>query len=292
MSRLAIAAVTSHLGNHAAEVLLDRGVAPSRIVGITRDAERAQELADRGVEIREADYNDRASYAAALAGVDRLLLVSSGDMTGDRAAQHRNVIEAAREAGVQLVAYTSILNAASTTIQLGAAHQATEQILAEVGVPHVLLRNGWYTENYLGALDATVAHGLYGSAGDGQVQTAARADYAEAAAVVLASDEPQAGKIYELAGDTPHTLADLAGLIGAAVGAEVAYVDVPEAAYAEILTGAGLPEAFAGVLADSSTAVARGELVTSATDLTDLLGRPTTPPAATIAAAVQELQRA
>lgn len=292
MSRLAISAVTSHLGGLAAEALLAHGVEPSRIVGITRDATRAADLAARGVEIREGDYADQASYEQALAGVDRLLLVSSGDMGGDRAAQHGNVIAAAKAAGVQLVAYTSILNADTTTIQLAHAHQGTERILAESDVPYVLLRNGWYTENYLNPLDAILAHGLVGSAGEGKVQVAARKDYAEAAARVLASEEPQAGKVYELAGETPYTLAQLAEQITVVTGTQVAYVDVPEAAYAEILAGAGLPAAFAGVLADSSTAVGRGELVTASTDLTDLLGRPSTPVAETVAEAAQALQQA
>ncbi len=142
-------------------------------------------------------------------------------MGGDRAAQHGNVIAAAKAAGVQLVAYTSILNADTTTIQLAHAHQGTERILAESDVPYVLLRNGWYTENYLNPLDAILAHGLVGSAGEGKVQVAARKDYAEAAARVLASEEPQAGKVYELAGETPYTLAQLAEQITAVTGTQV-----------------------------------------------------------------------
>jgi NAD(P)H dehydrogenase (quinone) len=287
MPTIAITAITSQLGHRAAEVLLERGVAPSDIVGTTRDASRATDLAERGVQIREADYLDPASWTSALAGVDRVLLVSSGDAAGDRGAQHRAVIDAAKAAGVSLIAYTSILNAGTTQMLLAGAHKETEQALAEAGVPYVLLRNGWYTENYLMGVEAVIEHGLAGSAGEGRVQVAARADYAEAAAIVISSDEDQAGKVYEFAGDTPLNHHELAAIIGEAAGKEVAYADLPVEAYTQILVGAGLPEGFATVLADSSVGIGRGELVTDSGDLSGILGRPTTPAADTITKAVQ-----
>lgn len=287
MPTIAITAVTSQLGQGAAEALIARGTDPSSIVGIARDASRAADLAAQGVEIREADYTDQASYEAALQGVDRVLLISSGDIFADRSVQHRNVIEAAKAVGVSLIAYTSIVNADTATHGLAKAHQDTEAILAEAGVPYVLLRNGWYTENYLGAIEPTLQFGLAGSAGDGKVNVAPRADYAEAAAVVIGSDEDQAGKVYELGGDTALTLAEIAALIGEAAGQEVAYVDLPEEEYAKVLAGAGLPEPLTIVLASSSAGTGRGELHTASSDLSSLLGRPTVPAAETITAAVK-----
>jgi NAD(P)H dehydrogenase (quinone) len=284
---LAITAITSRFGHHAAKVLLTRGVDPASIVGTTRDPAKAADLAAAGIQIRQADYSDPASLAMALAGVDRLLLVSSGE--GDRQAQHRNVIAAAKAAGVELIVYTSVINASTTKMIIAADHIATEQALAESGVPYVLLRNGWYTENYLMGVTEVLEHGLVGAGGDGAVNVASRTDYAEAAAVVLSS-EGQGGKVYELAGDTPITLTEFAGLIGEAAGKPVGYTDVPLDSFTEMIAAAGLPQEVAAMLADSAAAVGRGELASTSTDLSQLLGRPTTPPAETIALAVSLTQ--
>ncbi len=285
MTTIAVTGATGQLGRLVVSSLLDRGVAPADVVAIVRDPTKAADLAGRGVQVRQADYTDPAAWPAALAGVERLLLVSSSEV-GQRDAQHATVIAAAEQAGVGLLAYTSILNASTTTMRLAAEHQATERRLEASPLPTVLLRNGWYIENYTGQLDATLEHGLVGSGQDGKLNPAARADYAEAAAAVLVGGADQAGRVYELAGDESVTLSRVAELLSAAAGQAIAYVDLPEDRYVAVLEGAGLPAPVAAILADASAAIARGELASGSRDLTKLLGRPSTPLATRIAEVV------
>jgi NAD(P)H dehydrogenase (quinone) len=283
MTTIAVTAATGQLGRLVVDALIDRGVAPGSIVAAVRTPSKASDLADRGVDVREADYTRPDTLAAALRGVDRVLLISSSEV-GQRDAQHANVIAAAEDAQVSLLAYTSILNADTTTMQLAAEHQATEARLRDSDLDVVLLRNGWYTENYTDQLATTLEHGLAGSAGDGRVAPATRRDFAEAAAEVLAGDG-HAGRAYELAGDAGLTMDELAALIADATGQDVQYADLPVDAYAEILAGAGLPAPINGIIADSSAAIGRGELTTDSGDLARLIGRPTTPVVETVRAA-------
>lgn len=273
------------LGALVVEALLAR-VPANRIVATARDTASLAEFAKRDITVRRADYADPASLDQAFAGVDRILLVSS-NAVGARVPQHRNVIDAAKRAGVELLAYTSILHADTSTLSLAEEHVATEVLLRESGVPHALLRNGWYTENYTGAIAAEVAHGaVIGSSGQGRLSTAARTDYAAAAAAVLASDAPQAGQIYELAGDTAFTMAEYAAEVSRQAGTPVAYHDLPEADYAAALVQAGLPDGFAQVLAQCSASSRGGSLFDDSRTLSHLIGRPTTPLRNTVAAAL------
>lgn len=280
MSTIAVTAATGHLGRLVVEALLERGVDPASIVAAVRTPARASDLAARGVDVREADYTRPDTLATALAGVDRLLLVSSSAV-GERDAQHANVIAAAKEAGVALLVYTSVVNAGTTTMRLAAEHQATERRLQDSGLDVVLLRNGWYSENYTDQLATTLEHGLVGSAGEGRVAPAARRDFAEAAAAVLTGDG-HAGRAYELAGDHAVTMPELAAVISEATGRDVQYTDLPVEAYTEILAGAGMTAPLDGIIADSSAAIGRGELTTGSGDLARLIGRPTTPVAETV----------
>ena len=282
---IGVTGATGHLGRLVVEELLERGVAPGRIAALVRSPEKAEDLAGRGVQVRRADYAQPETLAAALEGVDRLLLVSSSEV-GQRAAQHRNVVEAAREAGVELLAYTSILKADTSRMQLAEEHRATEETIRASGIPFVFLRNGWYLENYTENLAPALEHGtLLGSAESGRVSAATRADFAAAAAAVL-SGEGHENRVYELGGDPAFTLSELAEEISRQSGRTVEYRDLPEEAYARVLIDAGLPEPFARVLADSDRGIARGELFTDRDDLRRLLGRPTTPPAEAVAAAL------
>ncbi|MFT4262684.1 MAG: SDR family oxidoreductase [Nocardioides sp.] len=282
-----VTGASGHLGRLVVEALLDRGAAPEHIVATARDVDAIKGLADRGVTVRRADYADPASLAAAFEGVDKALLVSSNAVGGDRVGQHTAVIEAAKAAGVGLLGYTSIPFADTTTMILAQDHLATERVLAASGVPTVLLRNGWYHENYTENAAPALEHGVVlGSAGDGRVSAAARRDYAEAAAAVLLAEDDQAGKVYELGGDEAFTLAEFARLLGEAAGKPIAYRDLPEEEYAAVLAGAGVPAPFAAVLADSSAGVGRGELEVTTGDLGRLIGRPTTPLADAVRGAV------
>ena len=272
---IVVTGATGQLGRHVIEALLERNVPAQDIVAAGRSIDKLADFAEQGVQVRRMDYADTASVAAALQGARRVLLVS-GSEVGQRVEQHRTVIEAAKAEGVELLAYTSIANADTTGMLLAAEHKETEAILRGSGVPFVLLRNGWYLENYTEQLPGTLAQGgLAGAAGSGRVSGAARADYAHAAAAVLVA-EGQAGKVYELGGDEAFTMADLAAEITAATGKEISYNNLPAEDYAGLLAGAGVPAAFAEILADSDLGIARGDLLVSTGDLRKLIGRPTT----------------
>lgn len=205
---IVITGATGQLGRLVIQSLLAK-LPATQIVAAVRNPARAVDLAAQGVQIRQADYTDPASLVTAFQGAEKVLLISSSEI-GQRAAQHRNVIDAAKKAGVSLVAYTSILHADRSPLGLAAEHAATEAYLRESGMPNVLLRNGWYTENYLASVPPALQHGAFiGSAGEGRISSAARADYAEAAAVALTAPA-QAGKVYELAGDDSYTLTEFA----------------------------------------------------------------------------------
>ncbi|MET4541922.1 NAD(P)H dehydrogenase (quinone) [Arthrobacter bambusae] len=273
---IVITGATGQLGRHVIEALLERNVPADSIVATGRSIEKLSGFVARGVRAAAMDYDDAASVAQALKGATKVLLIS-GSAVGQRVEQHRTVIEAAKAEGVELLAYTSIANADTTRMKLAAEHQATESILKESGVPFALLRNSWYIENYTDQLPGTLAQGaLAGSAGNGKVSGASRADYAQAAAAVLVA-EHQAGKIYELGGDEAFTLDELAAEISAASGKSIEYRDLPAEQYADLLTGAGVPEGFAQILADTDLGIGRGELLVTTGDLRKLIGRPATP---------------
>jgi NAD(P)H dehydrogenase (quinone) len=272
---IVVTGATGQLGRHVVEALLERGVPAGEIVAAGRSVDKLADFAERGVQVKRMDYADAGSVAATLKGARRVLLIS-GSEVGQRVQQHRTVIEAAKAEGVELLAYTSIANADTTGMKLADEHKATEALLRESGVPLVLLRNGWYLENYTDQLPGTVAQGaLAGSAGAGKVSGAARVDYAHAAAAVLVADG-QAGKVYELGGDDAFSMADLAAEISAATGKTITYNDLPAEEYVGVLTGVGVPGAFAEILADSDLGIARGDLLVSTGDLRRLIGRPTT----------------
>ncbi|ASR04047.1 SDR family oxidoreductase [Gordonia rubripertincta] len=283
---IAVTGATGQLGGLVIGELLARGVPAAGIVAIVRDEAKAADLASNGVQIRVASYEEPEALRRALNGVDKLLLIS-GSEVGRRVPQHTNVIEAAEATGVKLIAYTSLLNAATSGLGLAPEHVATEKRQAESSIPAVFLRNGWYWENYLQAIGQAVSSGaLFGAAGEGKVAGAARADYAAAAAAVLTSDADQGGKIYELGGDERLTYADLAKIIGEVAGRPVEYRNLPEADYAKVLAEGGVPEQFAAVLAGSDAGIARGELDTTSGDLQALIGRSSTPVAEIVRAAI------
>ncbi|MCZ0913797.1 SDR family oxidoreductase [Gordonia amicalis] len=282
----AVTGATGQLGGLAIGELLARGVPVANIVAIVRDEAKAADLASKGVQIRVASYDDPAALRSALERVDKLLLVS-GSEVGRRVPQHTNVIEAAEANGVGLIAYTSLLNAATSGLGLAPEHVATEKRLDESSVPAVFLRNGWYWENYLQAIGQAVASGtLLGAAGDGKIAGATRVDYAAAAAAVLTSDADQGGKFYELGGDERLTSAELAKVIGDVAGKTVEYRDLAEADFAKVLADNGIPEQFAAVLAGSDVGISRGELDTTSGDLQTLIGRSSTPFAEIVKAAI------
>ncbi|HWV16634.1 MAG TPA: SDR family oxidoreductase [Cellvibrio sp.] len=282
---IVITAASGQLGRLVIAELLKK-LPAAEIVAAVRNPASVSDLAALGVQVRQADYTKPETLDAAFKGADKLLLMSSSEV-GQRVAQHRNAIEAAKRAGVGLVAYTSILRADTSPLGLADEHKETETLLAASGLPYVLLRNGWYSENYLASIPAALAHGVYiGSAGEGKIASAARADYALAAAEVL-SKENQAGRVYELAGDQAYTLSELAVEISRQSGKTVVYQNLSEADFKAALIGAGLPESFAALLADSDIGASKGGLFDDGHQLSRLIGRPTTSLEVLVKAAVQ-----
>ncbi|MFY9996788.1 MAG: SDR family oxidoreductase [Leclercia sp.] len=272
---IAITGATGQLGQHVIEQLL-KTVPASQLVAIVRNPAKADALSQQGVNVRQADYTDQPALTTALTGVDKLLLISSSEV-GQRTPQHLNVIKAAQAAGVKFIAYTSLLHADTSPLGLHVEHVETENALAASGIPHAVLRNGWYSENYLASAPPALEHGVFiGSAGEGKIAAATRADYAAAAARVI-SEEGHAGKVYELAGDSAWTLGELAAELSRQSGKNVVYQNLSEADFAAALKGFGLPAALADMLADSDAGASKGGLFDDSRTLSTLIGHPTTP---------------
>jgi NAD(P)H dehydrogenase (quinone) len=283
---IVVTGATGQLGRRVIESLLARGVAASDLVAAVRNPEKATGSVARGVQVREADYDRPETLRAAVADADKLLLISSNALEG-KIIQHRNVIDAAKAAGVELIAYTSALAAQLNPMIIAADHKATEHLLAASGLRYAVLRNGWYAENYTQNLaEARDSGVIVGSAAGGRIAAAPRADYAEAAAAVLTTDGGDSTSFYELGGDEPFTMTDLAAEIARQTGEPVAYRDLPVGEYIRTLVGTGLPAEQAALVADSDLAVSRGFMSTDSGHLRRLIGRPTTPLADTIAAAL------
>ena len=283
---LLVTGAGGQLGRLVIQELL-KTVPAAHIAAMLRSKAAGSELDAQGVRVLVGDYSKPETLDAALAGIDRVLLISSNAL-GERVAQHRNVIEAAKRAGVKLLAYTSVLHADTSALGLAEEHRQTEAALQASGVPFVLLRNGWYTENYAASIPPALAHGAFlGGASEGRISSASRADYAAAAAAILTSADDQAGRIYELAGDGAYTLAEFVAEISRQAGKPVAYTNLPEADFKAALVGVGLPEPVAELLANSDAAAAKGALFDDSHQLSQLIGRPTTPFAQTIATALK-----
>ncbi|MBI4943984.1 MAG: SDR family oxidoreductase [Actinobacteria bacterium] len=268
-----VTGATGHLGRLAVESLLAKGVPAGDIVAGGRSVEKLADLAERGVRTARIDYDDPATLAEAFKGADKVLLVSGTDF-GRRVEQHTAAARAAQEAGASVI-YTSAPYADTTSLQLAVEHRGTEEAIRALGVPFTFLRNSWYFENYTPQIPTYLEHGaVLGSAGDGRVSGAPRAEYAEAAAVVLTS-EGHEGKVYELGGDASFTLADLAASVAKHSGKEVVYSELPVEGLAKVLEGAGLPAPVAAMLADTDRSIRAGELEVTTGDLSRLIGRPT-----------------
>ncbi|WP_030747310.1 SDR family oxidoreductase [Streptomyces sp. NRRL S-31] len=281
---IVVTGATGHLGRHVVEQLLEK-VPAERITAVVRDEAKAAGLAARGVRLAVADYNAPETFDGLFGAGDKVLLISGNEFHNDRVGQHTVVIEAAKAAGVALLAYTSAPG--SLTAALADDHRATEEVLRASGLPYSLLRNGWYHENYTENLAPVLAHdAVVQAAGDGRISSAARADYAAAAVAVL-TGEGHENTTYELGGDEAWGFAEYAAELSRQTGREIAYTPVSVEALTGILTGAGLPAPVAGILAGVDASIEKGELVVSSGDLSRLTGRPTTPLAEAVAAALK-----
>jgi NAD(P)H dehydrogenase (quinone) len=271
---IVITGASGHLGRLVVDQLLATGTPSAQIVATGRDVDKLADLAQQGVTVRQADFTDPTTLDDAFAGADTLLLVSTTTV-GERFDNARTAIDAALRAGVSGIVYTSMVNASTAQMMLADAHRRTEDYLRQSGAAYVILRNGWYLENYTDQLPVISQYRtLMGSGRSGRVSAASRRDLADAAAVVLTQDG-HLGATYELGG-TPFTLTELAATISDVLGVDIAYRDMPVAEYAGVLTGAGLPPEMAAAVADADAGLARGELFTASEDLVKLIGRPAT----------------
>lgn len=279
--KIGVTGATGQLGRLVVENLKEK-VATETIVALVRTPEKATEL---GVEVRAFDYTQTENLVASLQGIDKLLLIS-GNEIGQRLTQHKAVIAAARKAGVKQIVYTSILHADSSPLSLAVEHLGTEVALKESGLTYTILRNGWYTENYTSSAKGAIGAGAFiGNAGEGKISSAARADFAEAAAVVLAGKGHE-GKTYELAGDEVYTLAELAAEISSQSRKTIPYRNLTETQYADILKSFGLPDGLAEMLANSDTGASKGGLFDDSHTLSTLIDHPTKPLAKLVADAI------
>jgi len=279
---IAITGATGQLGRLVIQDLIP-AVGAGKIVALARSPEKA---ADLGVAVRAADYDQPETLRAALTDIDTVLLISGSEI-GKRTPQHAAVIKAAQDSGVKHIVYTSILNADTSTLGLAHEHRETEALIKDSGIAYTILRNGWYTENYTASLPGALQAGaVMGSAGEGRISAATRADYAAAAAAVLAGSGFE-NKTLELAGDTAFTLNDLAAEVSRQTGKTIPYTNMPPAEFAKVLASFGLPEGFATMLAEGEVEISKGVLFHDGTELSDLTGRPTTPLAESVAAALK-----
>jgi NAD(P)H dehydrogenase (quinone) len=282
---IVVTGATGQLGRLVIDELVAR-IPAEQVAAVVRDKAKAAAIADSGVELRVADYNEPETLAGAFRADDVGLLIS-GNEVGQRIAQHTAVIDAAKVAGVARLAYTGVLGGPAADFKLADEHKATEQAILDSGLTYTFLRNGWYNENYTAQIPVQLEHGVVGSAGEGRVASATRADYAAAAAVVLTT-EGHDGKAYELSGDEAWTLAEYAAELSRQSGKEVAYKEVPAEVYKGILAGAGIPEPMAEILVDVDVSGIRRDLLRGGSgDLSRLIGRSTTSIADSIAAALK-----
>ncbi len=287
MTTYAVTGASGHLGRLIVHSLLDLHISPFDVIAIARDEDKVEDLADLGVRVREGDYTKPETLAEALEGVDRLVLVSGSEI-GSRVAQHENVLRAAEEAGVQRIAYTSILSAPTTTNPLAPEHLETERLLEASSIETTFLRNGWYLENYTAQVPNYIAGGaIYGAADAGRISAATRADFAEAAAVAISSDE--VSPWYELGGHA-FTMAELAAAVSEASGTPIVYRDMTVDELAAGMVTQGMSEGVAQFFASIDGAIAAGQLYTDSDDLAELIDRSPTTMADAVAAAVKALQ--
>lgn len=280
---IALTGATGQFGSIVAETLL-KSVPAEKIVASVRNPEKADKLRASGVEVRHGDFDQPETLDVAFAGVDRLLIVSADGDNDTRIRQHKAAVDAAVRAGVGYIVYTSVSRADSSSLFLAPVHKATEQFIKESGIPYAFLRNNWYLENEIGSIQAAAAGAPWvTSARDGKVGWATRRDYAEAAAIVLASEATE-NAVYELSGK-PATQEELAAVAGSVLGKDVAVQQVDDAAYSSIMAGAGVPEGALPIVVAIQAAIREGSLDIESSDLEKLLQRPLT----TLAEGVREM---
>lgn len=273
--RIIVTGAAGHLGQRIVHHLLETyGVAPARIVAASRSPEKLAALAAKGVETRKADFDDPGTLKGAFAGGGRILVISTDAVgePGKRLAQHRAAIAAAAAAGASQILYTSMPEPGpGSPILFAPDHLGSEEAVKATGVPYVIFRNAWYFENLLPSLPQVVASGQwFTSAGDGRTAYVARDDIARAIAAVLAAPVGDSAT-YTLTGDEALTTDEIAALVSAIAGKEIAVIQVSDAELQAGLEKAGLPAPIAALLT-SFDANTRSGRIAATTDDTRKLG--------------------
>jgi len=285
--KMLVTGATGKLGTIVVETLL-KSVPASDLAVSVRDPEKAEGLRVRGVEVRQGDFDRPETLDAAFAGIDRLLIISADGDNETRIRQHTNAVAAAERAGVKFIAYTSATNANESKLFLAEVHRVTEQAIVKTGIPYSFLRNNWYLENEISSIQGVMAGAPWvTSAGSGKVGWALRQDYAAAVAAVLAGNGHD-NTIYELSGKL-MTQEELASALGTVLGKEVPVQQVDDAAYAEIMKGAGVPDFVIPILVSIQQAIREGALEIESNDFEKLLGRPATPISEALTQLVNEI---
>jgi NAD(P)H dehydrogenase (quinone) len=273
--KIAVTGATGYLGHLVVNGLLER--LPSQdVIAVARDGEKAAGLAQQGAVVRVAAYGDPDALKKAFAGVEKVLLISSSEV-GQRFAQHRNVIEAAKVAGVKHIVYTSAPRATTTDLIVAPEHKATEEFIYQYGMPYTIVRNNWYTENYVRQIETARRTGaIVAAVGKGRVASASRADFALGAIAVLLG-KGHDGKVYELGGDYAWDYEELAKAVGDIIQKQVVYRSVDSRTLVRMLKDAGQDERVAGFAAALDSNIAAGLLGEVTGQLSALIGQPTTP---------------
>ncbi|MDB5103613.1 MAG: hypothetical protein JWP91_1302 [Fibrobacteres bacterium] len=273
--KILVTGATGHFGSKVMERLLEHVPAKHLIASVT-DPKRAGNLKKRGVDVRHGDFDFTHTLDHAFKGADRMLLISTMGDNETRIRQHLAAVEAARQAKVKFIAYTSIAKADNTSLWLGEVHRATETAIRATGIPFCLLRNNWYLENeapvFKAALDGAP---VTTSAGEGKVGWALRSDYALAAANVL-TGTGHGNKVYELSGP-PLTYPGLAAVMSTVIKRQVPYHNLDDSTFAKFLSQSGWPQELVFLTVEIHRAIREGALDVNRLDLETLMGRPVTP---------------
>jgi len=276
--RIGITGASGQLGRRVVE-LLAAHVEPSRVLALTRSPEKLADLAARGVEVAFGDFAKPEELAQTLAGVDRLLIISTDDINGNRAALHANALKAAAEAGVSDIAYTSATAPHASSLGFIREHGVTEDLIRESGIPYTFLRNSFYADMLLDTAPQWGSTGeIHGVAAEGNINRVTREDCARAAVAVLTT-EGHRNAIYDITGPGAMNGYELAEAVSAAAGSPVRYVSISADTMRQYLIGAGFPDPIAGLFVEIDQAIAAGEFDISSTAVRDLTGQePTSVP--------------
>ncbi|MDE1158353.1 MAG: SDR family oxidoreductase [Neorhizobium sp.] len=275
MGKLLVTGANGKLGRATIHHLLETSKVPaSDIVAASRDTEKLADLADKGIEVRKADFNDEAGLVTAFAGIDRVLLVSTDELAtpGGRLKQHTAAVSAAKTAGVGHILYTSMPNPDKSLVSFAPDHLGTEEAIKASGLAYTILRNAWYDDNYMMAMPHNLAGGKwFTSTGTGKVANISRDDCARGAAAALANP-PAGNTTLTLTGPESLSADKIAALVSKAAGKPLAVVQVTDEQLGQGIASAGLPDFVVKMLVSASANIRAGNFDIVTDDFETLTG--------------------